>query len=121
MADDSSNVARELEILERLLLDADLHGIERVAELLCEDFQEFGVSGRVFDKSEVLAALSDGPRVPLSASDFSVALLSPALALVTYRALRRGQPPVASLRSSLWRHEAGRWRLRFHQGTLVQG
>ena len=121
MADDPILVAHELEDLERLMLEADQRGVERVADLLCDDFQEFGTSGRVYDKAEVLAALSDGPRVQLSASDFAVALLSPRLALLTYRAVRRSQPQVASLRSSLWRYEEGRWRLRFHQGTVVQG
>jgi len=119
MADDASSVARELEGLERLLLEPRCG--DHVTELLCEDFQEFGTSGRVYDKVEVIAALSDGPRVLLSASDFAVSLLTPHLALVTYRALRRSQPPVESLRSSLWRCEEGRWRLRFHQGTVVPG
>ncbi len=121
MANDPGEVARRLEELERLLLERDLSRSERVADLLCDDFQEFGTSGRVYDKAEVVAALSDGPRIPLDAFDFSVALLSPQLALVTYRARRRTQPPVASLRSSLWRFEEGRWRLRFHQGTVVPG
>lgn len=121
MTSDSGKVSRELEGLERLLLERDLRGSDRAADLLCDDFQEFGVSGRVLDKAEVVAALGEGPRVPLAASDFSVSLLSPQLALVTYRAVRRSQPPVASLRSSLWRLEEGRWRLRFHQGTVVPG
>ena len=121
MADDASDLARKLEGYERLLLERDLRGSGRVEDLLCDDFQEFGTSGRVYDKAEVMAALSDGPRVQLSASEFAVALLSPQLALVTYRAHRRSQPPVASLRSSLWRLEEGRWRLRFHQGTVVPG
>lgn len=122
MAEDAAGVAGELERLERLLLEPEVCGSALAADLLCDDFQEFGMSGRVYDKAEVVAALGDGPRVPLAASNFAVALLAPPLALVTYRALRPSEPPVESLRSSLWRRcEDGRWRLRFHQGTVVPG
>ncbi|WP_371181182.1 nuclear transport factor 2 family protein [Xanthomonas sacchari] len=113
-------VALELELLE----PAERASAERVAELLDDAFVEFGASGRRFDKSAVLQALAaESGAFRYRAFDIDVQLLEPELVHVRYRSERSGggEPPRQALRSSLWQHRDGRWRMLFHQGTPIPG
>jgi hypothetical protein len=113
-------LARLLEDLERQLLAPDVRKSEVVGRLLAEEFVEFGSSGRQFSKPQIIAALQAEAPVEVSASDFVVRLLSPEVALITYRALRQSQPPVSTLRSSIWQQRKGHWQMVFHQGTRAE-
>lgn len=114
--------AEELRALEARLLQGEVRrDAPRVAELLADDFREFGSSGRVYCKAEIVALLQREETPRLSLSEFEVKELSPALALVTYR-VWLDQPDgqtVQSLRSSLWALREGRWQMVFHQGTKI--
>ena len=93
---------------------------EQLARLLADDFQEFGGSGRVFDKGQIIDALQNQPAVQLWLDEFQVRCLAPDVALVTYRGNCKfpGSDNVShSLRSSIWRNREGRWEVVFHQGT----
>ena len=110
-----------LRACEEALLDpAARREYARVAPLLAEDFEEFGSSGRVWSRAEILELLATESYSPPAMEDFNCRLIAEGVALVTYRAVRTnaltGQPS-ATLRSSIWTKEAGRWRVRFHQGT----
>jgi len=108
-----------LEKLESQLLVLQLRKSELVSELLAEEFVEFGSSGRRFNKAQIVAALQAEAPVEITASQFKVQLLSSQIALVTYRAQRHGEPPVHTLRSSIWQQREGHWQIVFHQGTLT--
>jgi hypothetical protein len=114
-------VESHLRQLEELLLRSDVRGsTERVAALLCDDFVEFGSSGRVFDKKQIIEALRNEAPAERSLSDFESTILSDNIVLVTYRATRAtspGEQPVHTLRSSIWRLNNGQWQMVFHQGT----
>jgi hypothetical protein len=93
---------------------------EELARLLADDFREFGGSGRVFDKGQIIDALRNQPPVQLSLDEFEVKCLAPDIALVTYRGSCRfpeSDKVSHSLRSSIWRNRDGRWEVVFHQGT----
>ena len=109
-----------LQSLERSLLEPSVRKSERVQELLADQFVEFGSSGEVFSKSQVMAMLQAESSVAVSASEFTVQFPSSEVALVTYRACRAGEPPTHTLRSSIWKRVQGRWQMVFHQGTLTQ-
>ena len=98
------------------------HSSETLLSLLADEFCEFGSSGRIFTRGEVIDYLQrESPRA-FSIADFSVTRLAPGVALVKYQAVRRnelGQPGSRSLRSSLWVLRDGRWQLLFHQGTRI--
>ena len=80
------------------------------AELIADDFLEFGKSGRVYDKATILAAMQrEPPRGPIDVEDFAARELAPGVVLVTYRG--------SALRSSIWVLQDGKWRMAFHQGT----
>ena len=115
------NHLRQLE--ERLLQPNVRKSAEEVSELLAHEFIEFGSSGRIFDKQQIIASLQMEPTVRRSLVDFKTWILAPAVVLVTYRAVRQGtsdEPPIYSLRSSIWKLIDGRWQMVFHQGTLSQ-
>jgi hypothetical protein len=112
---------RQLE--ERLLQTNVRKSAEEVSELLASEFIEFGSSGRIFDKQQIIASLQMESTVRRSLVDFKTWILAPAVVLVTYRAIRQGAPgeqPIYSLRSSIWRLIDGRWQMVFHQGTPLQ-
>ena len=92
-----------------------------VSSMLTDDFIEYGSSGRIFSKPEILRELQSESAAHITMHDFQASLLTEKIALVTYRSVRRqpGSPPVESLRSSLWIFQEGRWQMRFHQGTKV--
>ncbi|MGI4831223.1 MAG: DUF4440 domain-containing protein [Janthinobacterium lividum] len=121
------NVADTLRDLEQELFKVSVRtDAVRVADLLAEEFREFGSSGRMFTKAEIIEALRDEAlrdEVPaaITMQDFRLVSLTDHLALVTYRAIKvqDGVAASASLRSSLWRLDAGDWRMVFHQGTKV--
>ena len=112
---------RELE-LELLQNSVRKDGL-RLQSLLAEAFVEFGSSGRVFTRAEIIETLAGEEPIHWGVEDFSVVSLAEGVALVTYRAVRAvsDAPQSESLRSSLWVREGDRWRMRFHQGTRIPG
>jgi hypothetical protein len=107
---------RQLE--EQLLRREVRREPQRVADLLADDFREFGSSGRVFDKTSVLKELATEQEATLALSDFACERLSPEIALVTYRSQRTDASGIRNaLRSSVWVLRDGRWQMLFHQGT----
>ena len=110
------DVAAELLELERALMQpAVRRSATQLKALICDDFLEFGASGKTYDLTSLIALLAAEPDGPAAAiTDFTGRLLSPDIALVTYRTQLK---TTARLRSSIWRREQGAWRLQFHQGT----
>ena len=106
---------------ERALLDPVVRSDRaQVQALLAEDFQEFGSSGRVWDRSTIVDLLAGEVYTPPTAEEMHCAHITGDVALVTYRAVRidsNSGTRTESLRSSLWMRKSGRWRMRFHQGT----
>jgi predicted lactoylglutathione lyase len=102
----------------RLLDPAVRSRPEAGRDLLHPDFVEFGVSGRVWDRDGVLAAMAADPGPLTTADDLRATRLSPGVVLLTYRIKR---PDRTTLRSSLWRLDETGWRLLFHQGTHDPG
>ncbi|HTQ03832.1 MAG TPA: DUF4440 domain-containing protein [Polyangiaceae bacterium] len=98
---------------ERQLLTATVRAsAEALERLVSDEFVEFGSSGRVYGKAEVIAQMLAMPNVSVTITDFAVLALSPDVALATYKT-------PGSLRSSIWRREGAGWRIVFHQGTPV--
>ena len=106
--------------LEQKLLDPLFRKqAQEVAALLTDEFREFGSSGQIFTKAEIVAILLKEAGVQLSLTDFRAVAVAPGVMLATYRAERntaQGEA-VRSLRSSVWVHEEGTWKMAFHQGT----
>ena len=110
---------RELE--QRLLIGCVRKDAARVAALLADDFREFGSSGTVYSKTEILALLQAEEEIQVGMKDFACQPIAEDAALVTYRSERISGNNVmtAALRSSLWVVRDARWQMLFHQGTPV--
>jgi hypothetical protein len=112
-------VAARLRTLEESLwLPESRFDREHLEAMLAVDFREYGRSGRVYGRDEILAS----PPIPFEATlplpDFQARMIGSDVALVTYRSeLRSGDTLETANRCSIWHHEADGWRLEFHQGT----
>lgn len=120
--DDEAIVAEQLYQLETKLLQPEVRAsTQAIADLLADEFVEFGSSGRVFDKAQIIASLKDETDLKRTMTDFKIKRLAANIVLVTYHITRYvdGQTEsAASLRSSIWRKTADRWQMLFHQGTV---
>jgi hypothetical protein len=117
-------LAAHLLSLELALLDpAVRHDRARVESLLADDFEEFGSSGMIWSRSQILDLLESEPARPIAAHDLVCHSIADGVALVTYRAVgidTQTKQPIATLRSSLWVLVNEHWKIRFHQGTREQ-
>ncbi len=101
---------RELE--EQLATPSIRASADVLDRLISDQFVEFGSSGRVFSKQDVIALLLAAPTVTPIVTDLRVLEVTADVALATYRTER-------SVRSSVWRREGQAWRVVFHQGTPI--
>lgn len=122
-AQDPDPLAAHLRDLEEALTRPDIRSSpERLSRLLADDFREFGGSGRVFTRPQIIETLQNQPPVRIWLEDFHAVSLAPDLALVTYRGhcqFHNADTVLRSLRSSVWRFRDGHWQIVFHQGTPV--
>lgn len=107
--------------LERELLEpATRANVERVSDLLSEDFREVGASGLVFGKAEVVSWLPSESSKSFFVSSMQAATLGEGVMLVTYWAEKaHGGQLTRSIRSSVWVKSQQGWQMRYHQGTTA--
>ena len=119
---DSTELEEHLRCLEEKLIGLRPGTIEELALLLSDDFLEFGSSGLLFCKQDVIDALSRRSVVQVKLADFQVRLLAPTIGLVVYSLcpVRNNEEDAVTVRSSIWRLEESGWRMVFHQGTIHQ-
>jgi DNA-binding MarR family transcriptional regulator len=86
---------------------------------LAPDFFEFGRSGRIYTREDIVGMRPGATPMEYSLRDFKVTPLDREVALVTYVSEVRAKEVVRGNRSSLWRKTPGGWQLSFHQATAV--
>jgi len=112
-------LARHLRSLEESLLQPDVRKSSELVALLADEFIEFGSSGRIYTKADLVAVLQAETPSVQSTRNLQVWLLAPQAALLTYVIHRDGSPPVHTLRSSVWQLRGERWLMVFHQATVT--
>lgn len=80
---------------------------------------EFGRSGQTYTRDQLLDVPDQPIRATLPLRNFTVHLVAEDVALVTYVSEVQDDTTELGNRSSLWVRHDGRWRLRFHQGTVT--
>jgi hypothetical protein len=113
----------DIQTLEESLWRAETRFDDALMEtVLADDFVEFGRSGRVYRRDELFMENSEFKEIDavLPLPEFSVKYLTQDVVQAIYvsEVTYNGQVERAN-RSSIWCHENGTWRLRFHQGTPV--
>jgi hypothetical protein len=118
MSPEEDEIAAMLLSLEKHLMDPAVRKDRaQVSALLAEDFREFGSSGKEWSREAILDLLATEPsQPPPEVEDFSLQLIAPDIALVTYRTIR---PQQSTLRSSIWKCTEAVWQIFFHQGTKI--
>lgn len=110
--------------LELSLLKSEVRSsADKLNELLANDFKEFGSSGLIYTKQDILERLPSNPdKVIYTVSDFEVTNLSEDVVMANFKTDRiiNDIEKVSSLRTSLWRKDDGAWRMFFHQGTPIK-
>jgi hypothetical protein len=119
MEDKNNQEAHLQELEERLLHPAVRHSAESLDNLLADNFIEFGSSGRIYNKQQVIESLQQESPTRRELADFKALVLAEGVVLVTFRVVEEGERPIHSLRSSIWKWMDGRWQMVFHQGTLT--
>jgi hypothetical protein len=122
--DDTNPVVAEILALEQSHLAPENRASpEALTRLLAEDFVEFGSSGRVYDRRQIIEGLQAETGISFAMSDFRVRELEPGVVLATYQVARTSTADgrrLRSLRSSIWKKSGGAWRMVFHQRTPTQ-
>ena len=121
MPPEADNTEEQLVELERALWRAETRYDRRFMErVLADDFSEFGRSGRVHTRSDTLAVIG-GDTIQATLRDIEVDRVTDDVALVTYVTEVQSDALDLAYRASVWVRRDGRWQLRFHQGTPLQG
>ncbi|SDJ16406.1 nuclear transport factor 2 family protein [Salimicrobium halophilum] len=117
--EDQAKVKEEIYSLESTLLKGDIRkSAGKLDELLAEDFIEYSSTGEIYDKVNILDRLPAEDDPGITMSDFEVKHLSPTSVLSTFKIFIESKQK-HSLRSSVWTYENGKWRMTFHQGTVM--
>ncbi len=114
----------EIRVLEEALHRPEIRRSRTaVEELLSEDFVEFGSSGAICRRNEIIDLLVQESEDPgeLLAYDYSLSIISSDAVLLTYRTRRTREDGFERhvLRSSIWKHSEIGWQMLFHQGTVI--
>jgi hypothetical protein len=91
------------------------------ANATAPDYWEVGASGRRYSREFILRTLGKVPPIDAITAgwqsfDYSIRRLGPDTYLFTYT-LRQAER--VSRRATIWQSVSGRWRILYHQGTLV--
>lgn len=104
--------------LEKTHLNAENRTtMDEILNLLDDDFMEFGKSGKATYKSDYLNITLPADQYEIF--DFKSHSLDANSHLTTYTLVNHTTNET-TLRSSVWKNRKGRWKLYFHQGTLIK-
>ena len=123
---DSDDLLKRLQQLEVELHDSRARSSERAAQLLAENFVEFGSSGQVYSRAEMLILLASAAPPTISASQFSVQRIAQDAALLTYvschhssRHVLSAQFYLAVSRGAMAHHLSPRHKVRSASSTRL--
>jgi len=111
--------------LEKDLLKPEIRqSVEKTSELLIDGFTEFTSSGNIYNYNigQVIDEGANLQEMDWEITDFEINQLSNDCVLATYRLIKHSkldENRKYSLRSSIWKCFDGKWKMIFHQGTLI--
>lgn len=92
-------------------------------ELIDDNFVEIASTGIVINKNDVLESLLKENKIEWKVSNMKVVEIAEGLFLVTYKVTKsilKNNTKISSLRSSIWKNYNGKFKIIFHQGTLIK-
>ena len=110
--------------LEMILLNPNIRkSLNILSNILSDDFMEFGSSGRIYKKKDVIDALKLESKQEIFMQDFKVKIIKEDLVLASYTAIKIDDEKnieTKSLRSSIWKKTKNGWQIILHQGTTCK-
>jgi hypothetical protein len=123
---DALELLNEIRALEETLHRPEIRRSNTaVGGLLCDGFVEFGSSGKVYQRQEIIDLLARedeaGDAGRLQAADYAIRAIAEGAVLLTYRTRRTTSAGAERqvLRSSIWQKTEAGWQMLFHQGTVI--
>ncbi len=111
---------QELETLEESLWRSETRfDLAYQQKVFAPDFFEFGRSGRIYSREEMIRTESQEIRASMPLQNFSVRALDENTVQTTYISEVQYKELERANRSSIWSKTSHGWQLRFHQGTPV--
>lgn len=95
------------------------HSQKKLDELIANDFMEYGRSGKIYYKNDIIPFLLNSEAPAVQIENLELKQLSKEIILLNYRSIRTretGENDI-TLRSSIWRKFGTTWKIFFHQGT----
>ena len=117
----SNTDRQDLERLEEGLWRTEVRfDLQRMDDILAEDFFEFGRSSRIYARADTLEIPARPIKATLPLVNFKARLPGADVAQATYISILTSDADEEhALRSSIWSRTPAGWKLRFHQGTAV--
>ncbi len=84
------------------------------------DCFEFGRSGRVYSRAEMIRTEAQDIRAKLPLQSFQVRSLDQSTVQVTYISEAQYEELEKANRTSIWSKTEDGWQMRFHQGTAIR-
>lgn len=114
-------IAEHIQQLELKLLQTDLKANPAlINELLSDEFEEISNNGRVNSRADVVHwLLTKDSHVSWLLLDFRIKVLTDGLVMAIYRTEKSDDTNMnkGSIRTSLWKYQAGSWKMLFHQAS----
>lgn len=85
-----------------------------------DEFFEFGKSGKIYNKLDVIESLSRLDRDRnIEITSFEIKVLEGEVVMTNYISHEK-DISISCLRTSIWKKADEKWRLCFHQGTIME-
>ena len=112
------------ELENKLLKSETRQSAEKISELLSDNFTEFCSSGNIYNynKGDVFDKNINLSELKWEIKQFTTKQISNDCILATYKLIKHSELNEYmkySLRSSTWKCLNGKWKMIFHQGTLI--
>lgn len=110
------------ELEESLWIAATRFDPVYMERVLHPEFFEFGCSGRVYSRAQIMATTGQPMRtiaVKLPFENFTIHHLTPDVIHITYMSEVQYEALQICNRASIWVRVDGVWLLKFHQGTAT--
>lgn len=118
LSDVESQKLRDLE--ESLWKPNYRFDLDHQEKVFAPDFFEFGRSGRVYTRQELIKTEYQLIKAVLPLPKFKIHIIDENTVLVTYESVVQYEGIERANRSSIWSRVGTEWQLRFHQGTPVK-
>jgi hypothetical protein len=98
------------------------HSIDKLNELIADNFVEYGRSGKVLNKKDIISLLLNTEPPAAKLENFKIKNLSDDFLLVNYISIINKKDKLAekTLRTSIWKLYGEKWKVIFHQGTPTE-